>query len=83
MFSEELEDVFDLSFVGQSPEPNAVFAGARSYDTLRQQRERISMRDDDQPDEGLRIEHYERSFEQNDELGLNDMKTETIIFEEV
>nr|CAH7746194.1 unnamed protein product [Callosobruchus chinensis] len=35
-----------------------------------------SMRDDDQPDEGLRIEHYERSFEQNDELGLNDMKTE-------
>ncbi|CAH1987674.1 unnamed protein product [Acanthoscelides obtectus] len=35
-----------------------------------------SMRDDGQPDEGLRIEHYERSFEQNEELGLNDMKTE-------
>ncbi|XP_018579660.1 zinc finger protein ZPR1 [Anoplophora glabripennis] len=35
-----------------------------------------SMRDDDQTDEGLRITHYQRSFEQNDDLGLNDMKTE-------
>lgn len=35
-----------------------------------------SMRDDDLPDEGLRISQYERSFEQNDDLGLNDMKTE-------
>lgn len=34
------------------------------------------MRDDDQTDERLRITHYERSFEQNEELGLNDMKTE-------
>ncbi|KAJ8925894.1 hypothetical protein NQ315_009746 [Exocentrus adspersus] len=35
-----------------------------------------SMRDDEQLDEGLRITHYERSFEQNEELGLNDMRTE-------
>ncbi|KAJ8980166.1 hypothetical protein NQ317_011410 [Molorchus minor] len=35
-----------------------------------------SMRDDDQSDQRLRITHYERSFEQNEELGLNDMKTE-------
>ncbi|XP_050294338.1 zinc finger protein ZPR1 [Anthonomus grandis grandis] len=35
-----------------------------------------SMRDDDQPDERLKITHYERTFEQNEELGLNDMKTE-------
>lgn len=35
-----------------------------------------SMRDDDLPDEGLRISRYERSFEQNEDLGLNDMKTE-------
>ncbi|XP_060107247.1 zinc finger protein ZPR1 isoform X2 [Heteronotia binoei] len=27
-------------------------------------------------DPELRVEHYERSFEQNEELGLNDMKTE-------
>ncbi|KAK7602982.1 hypothetical protein V9T40_002981 [Parthenolecanium corni] len=26
-----------------------------------------------EPDEGLKIIHYDRSFEQNDELGLNDM----------
>lgn len=35
-----------------------------------------SMRDDDLPDEGLRISQYERSVEQNEDLGLNDMKTE-------
>ncbi|XP_013178955.1 PREDICTED: zinc finger protein ZPR1 [Papilio xuthus] len=28
------------------------------------------------PDDGLKVTHYERSYEQNDELGLNDMKTE-------
>ncbi|XP_070392912.1 zinc finger protein ZPR1 [Dermacentor albipictus] len=28
------------------------------------------------PDPALRVTHYERTFEQNDELGLNDMKTE-------
>lgn len=27
-------------------------------------------------DPELRVEHYERSFEQNEDLGLNDMKTE-------
>ncbi|XP_061381703.1 zinc finger protein ZPR1 isoform X2 [Danaus plexippus] len=27
-------------------------------------------------DDGLKVVHYERSYEQNDELGLNDMKTE-------
>ncbi|KAG5869771.1 hypothetical protein JTB14_014703 [Gonioctena quinquepunctata] len=35
-----------------------------------------SLRDDDEPDEGLRITHYERSLEQNEELGIADMKTE-------
>lgn len=35
-----------------------------------------SLSDDGQPDEGLKIVHYERSHEQNEELGLNDMKTE-------
>lgn len=35
-----------------------------------------SLSDDDKLDDGLRITHYKRSFEQNDELGLNDMKTE-------
>ncbi|XP_072379003.1 zinc finger protein ZPR1 [Diabrotica undecimpunctata] len=35
-----------------------------------------TMRDDNQPDEGLRIIHYERTFEQNEELGLNDINTE-------
>lgn len=28
------------------------------------------------PDPALKVEHYERTFEQNDDLGLNDMKTE-------
>ncbi|CAH0383361.1 unnamed protein product [Bemisia tabaci] len=28
------------------------------------------------PDDGLKITHYERNFDQNEELGLNDMKTE-------
>ncbi|XP_052748134.1 zinc finger protein ZPR1 [Galleria mellonella] len=28
------------------------------------------------PDDGLKITRYERSYDQNDELGLNDMKTE-------
>lgn len=28
------------------------------------------------PDPQLHIENYERSWEQNEELGLNDMKTE-------
>ncbi|KAK9886244.1 hypothetical protein WA026_015758 [Henosepilachna vigintioctopunctata] len=31
---------------------------------------------DDKPDDALRINHYERTYEQNEELGLNDMKTE-------
>ncbi|KAJ8941932.1 hypothetical protein NQ318_013265 [Aromia moschata] len=35
-----------------------------------------SMRDDNQPDERLRVMHYERSFDQNEELGLNDINTE-------
>lgn len=35
-----------------------------------------SLRDDDRPDDKLNIERYERTFEQNEELGLNDMKTE-------
>ncbi|KAF5280863.1 hypothetical protein FQR65_LT03012 [Abscondita terminalis] len=35
-----------------------------------------SLRDDDKPDERLRITTYERTFDQNEELGLNDMKTE-------
>ncbi|XP_048480090.1 zinc finger protein ZPR1 [Plutella xylostella] len=30
----------------------------------------------DQPDDGLKVTRYERSEEQNEELGLNDMKTE-------
>lgn len=29
-----------------------------------------------QPDEGLKITRYERTYEQNEELGLNDIKTE-------
>ncbi|XP_017768531.1 PREDICTED: zinc finger protein ZPR1 [Nicrophorus vespilloides] len=32
--------------------------------------------DDTKPDDRLRIVHYERSHDQNEELGLNDMKTE-------
>lgn len=35
-----------------------------------------SFADNGQVDNGLRITHYERTFDQNDELGLNDMKTE-------
>uniref|UniRef100_A0A182SV49 Zinc finger protein ZPR1 n=1 Tax=Anopheles maculatus TaxID=74869 RepID=A0A182SV49_9DIPT len=35
-----------------------------------------SLNDDGTPDTALRIIRYHRSFEQNDELGLNDMKTE-------
>lgn len=35
-----------------------------------------SLHDDDDPDEKLKVEKYERTFEQNEELGLNDMKTE-------
>ncbi|KAF4532342.1 hypothetical protein B566_EDAN003645 [Ephemera danica] len=31
---------------------------------------------DDGPDTGLKIERYERSFEQNEDLGLNDIRTE-------
>ncbi|CAG5015802.1 unnamed protein product, partial [Parnassius apollo] len=32
--------------------------------------------DPSQPDDGLKVHRYERTYEQNDELGLNDMKTE-------
>ena len=32
--------------------------------------------DDGKSDSNLRIIHYTRSFEQNEELGLNDMKVE-------
>uniref|UniRef100_S4PYI1 Zinc finger protein ZPR1 n=1 Tax=Pararge aegeria TaxID=116150 RepID=S4PYI1_9NEOP len=32
--------------------------------------------DPEQYDDGLQVSRYERSFEQNEELGLNDMKTE-------
>ncbi|KAH8274224.1 hypothetical protein KR018_009074 [Drosophila ironensis] len=36
-----------------------------------------SLSDDDaEPDEKLSVERYDRSFEDNEELGLNDMKTE-------
>ncbi|KAL1500998.1 hypothetical protein ABEB36_006405 [Hypothenemus hampei] len=35
-----------------------------------------SMSETDEPDEALKITHYERTFEQNEELGLNDIKTE-------
>ncbi|XP_037937653.1 zinc finger protein ZPR1 [Teleopsis dalmanni] len=35
-----------------------------------------SLRDDDEPDDNLKITKYERTFEQNEELGLNDIKTE-------
>lgn len=34
------------------------------------------MKDNDEPDDGLKITRYERTFEQNEELGLNDMSTE-------
>ncbi|KAM7348302.1 zinc finger protein Zpr1 [Cochliomyia hominivorax] len=35
-----------------------------------------SLLDNDQPDDKLKIVKYERSYEQNEELGLNDIKTE-------
>ncbi|XP_044731204.1 zinc finger protein ZPR1 [Chrysoperla carnea] len=35
-----------------------------------------SLSDANEPDDQLKITRYERTFEQNDELGLNDMKTE-------
>ncbi|XP_023022950.2 zinc finger protein Zpr1 [Leptinotarsa decemlineata] len=35
-----------------------------------------SLRDDNEPDDSLRITHYDRSVEQNEELGIADMKTE-------
>lgn len=35
-----------------------------------------ALTDDGVADPNLRIFHYHRSFEQNEELGLNDMKTE-------
>lgn len=35
-----------------------------------------ALSDDGKADPNLRITHYHRSFEQNDELGLNDMKVE-------
>lgn len=35
-----------------------------------------ALTDDGTLDERLKIEKYERDFEQNEELGLNDLKTE-------
>ncbi|KAL7745459.1 hypothetical protein ACLKA6_015465 [Drosophila palustris] len=35
-----------------------------------------SLRDDDEPDDKLTVERYDRTYEDNEELGLNDMKTE-------
>lgn len=35
-----------------------------------------SLSDDDKLDAGLTITRYDRTFDQNEELGLNDMKTE-------
>lgn len=35
-----------------------------------------SLRDDDEPDDKLTVERFDRSYEDNEELGLNDMKTE-------
>lgn len=35
-----------------------------------------SMQEDGKLDDQLKITHYERTFDQNEELGLNDMKTE-------
>ncbi|ALC49477.1 Zpr1, partial [Drosophila busckii] len=35
-----------------------------------------SLSDNDEPDEKLTVERYDRSFEDNEDLGLNDMKTE-------
>lgn len=36
----------------------------------------IQSLEDDEPDSALRIVHYDRNFDQNEELGLNDMKVE-------
>ncbi|XP_017466414.1 PREDICTED: zinc finger protein ZPR1 [Rhagoletis zephyria] len=38
-----------------------------------------SLADGDELDSKLKIERYERSFDQNEELGLNDMKTENYV----
>ncbi|XP_034489840.1 zinc finger protein ZPR1 [Drosophila innubila] len=35
-----------------------------------------SLRDDDEPDDRLTVERYDRTYEDNEELGLNDMITE-------
>lgn len=35
-----------------------------------------ALTDDDKADPNLRIFHYHRSYEQNEDLGLNDMKVE-------
>lgn len=35
-----------------------------------------ALTDDGALDDRLKIERYERTFEQNEEMGLNDMKTE-------
>lgn len=35
-----------------------------------------SLSDDAELDKQLKIERYERTFEQNEEMGLNDMKTD-------
>jgi len=32
--------------------------------------------DDSEPDDKLTVERYDRSYEDNEDLGLNDMKTE-------
>lgn len=38
-----------------------------------------SLSDDAELDKQLKIERYERSFEQNEEMGLNDMKTDNYL----
>lgn len=35
-----------------------------------------SLSDDGELDKQLKIERYERTFEQNEEMGINDMKTD-------
>lgn len=35
-----------------------------------------SFNDDGTPDEQLKVTKYDRTYEQNEDLGLNDMKTE-------
>lgn len=35
-----------------------------------------TLADDAELDDGLKIVHYERTYDQNEELGINDMKTE-------